>query len=107
MLEDLKTQTFASPDSLILPYWREFWSDEQAKALKLMCVAAGIKEIRWHDLRSSFITELIVNGVSMDKVMNVVGHKLISTVQEYYRVVGRGIEDATECLNFEIENHSK
>lgn len=52
---------------------------EWAKAVK----AAKIPKIRWHDLRHTAITRLVVNGVDLATIKEIAGHSSIQTTQRY------------------------
>lgn len=49
-------------------------SGEQAKVLKNFGEEIGITPIKFHDLRATFITQVLNNGVALSKVMAIVGH---------------------------------
>ena len=44
---------------------------------------AGIKDLRFHDLRHTFASRLVQQGVSIYEVMHLTGHKSVSMVQRY------------------------
>jgi integrase len=45
--------------------------------------AAKIPKIRWHDLRHTAITRLVVNGVDLATIKEIAGHSSIQTTQRY------------------------
>ena len=45
--------------------------------------AAGLKDFRFHDLRHTFASRLVQNGVSIYEVMHLTGHKSLAMVQRY------------------------
>jgi len=48
------------------------------------CVtAAGIKNFRWHDLRHTFASRLVMNGVDIRTVQELMGHKTIQMTIRY------------------------
>lgn len=74
-------------------------SVRQAKVLKSFCEEIGITQVKFHDLRATFITQMLNNGVPLSKVMAIVGHSSLRTTQGYLRLSGKDIEGATEGLN--------
>jgi len=83
---------------------------EQAKILREFCGEIGITSIKFHDLRATFITQMLIRGVSLAKVMKIVGHSTIKTTMRYLRLVAQDTQGATESLgialprDFEQEN---
>ena len=104
LLEELRRETFSSASDPILPHWREFASGEQGKPLKLICQSLQIPPIRFHDLRATGITMLLLKGVALTRVMLVAGHKRISSTNIYLRASGREAEGATDCLKLLEKN---
>lgn len=97
-LEELRT-TNASDSEYVLPRLWEWSQGEQAKVLKSFCEEIGITQVKFHDLRATFITQMLNNGVPLSKVMAIVGHSSLKTTQGYLRLSGKDIEGATEGLN--------
>ena len=92
-------------DDLVLPRYPEWKRGEQAKVLKGFCRQIGITEIKFHDLRATFITNLLSQGVSLAKTMAIVGHSEIATTNEYLRLAGVDIKkDTTEKLGYTLQN---
>ena len=90
-------------NGLILPRSREWRHGDQAKPLKTFCRNADIKSITFHELRATFITNLLSNGVSLAKVMSIVGHEKISTTNKYLSLSGVEIkENTTDLLGYKI-----
>lgn len=93
-LQDLKVQ---NPDSeFVLPRLWEWDHGIQGKIIKDFCKGIGITEITFHDLRATFITQMLNNGVPLSKVMSIVGHSSLKTTQGYLRLCGKDVEGATE-----------
>ncbi|MBL7554976.1 MAG: site-specific integrase [Bdellovibrionaceae bacterium] len=100
-LEELKIK-YAKDCEFVLPRLWEWNQGEQAKILKNFCEEIGITPIKFHDLRATFITQMLNNGVPLSKVMAIVGHSSLKTTQGYLRLSGKDVEGATESLNIEV-----
>lgn len=100
-LFELKT-TFSVNSEFVLPRLWEWDQGDQAKVLKSFCSEIGITQIKFHDLRATFITQMLNNGVPLSKVMAIVGHSSLKTTQGYLRLSGKDIEGATEHLNIVV-----
>jgi integrase len=100
-LEELKLKSDQGAE-FVLPRLWEWDQGEQAKILKSFCAEIGITPVKFHDLRATFITQMLNNGVPLSKVMAIVGHSSLKTTQGYLRLSGKDIEGATEDLNIEI-----
>ena len=103
-LKELKLQ---STSKYVLPRIKEWTQGDQAKILRDFCSEIGITSIRFHDLRATFITQLLIKGASLAKVMKVVGHASIKTTMKYLRLVGHDVKELTEILNIEIPQLNK
>lgn len=86
----------------VLPRLSEWARGEQAKVLRQFCKASGITEIKFHDLRATFITNMLAQGVPLVKVMAIVGHKQMETTDVYLRLAGVDIKGATEALGYQV-----
>lgn len=60
-------------DDLVLPRLDEWTNGMQAQVTKEFCEAIGVTPIKFHDLRATFITNLLASGVPLVKVMAIVG----------------------------------
>ena len=90
-------------DDFVLPRIREWRLGFQAKALGDFCEALGITRVKFHDLRATFITGMLSEGVPLVKVMAIVGHSEVSTTNEYLRLAGVDIKEGmTEKLRYRI-----
>jgi integrase len=86
----------------VLPHLIEWTHGEQAKVLKEFCRAIGITNVKFHDLRATFITNMLSQGVALVKVMSIVGHKKMETTDIYLRLAGVDIRGATEALSYSV-----
>lgn len=100
-LEELKLK-YSKDCEFVLPRLWEWDQGDQAKILKSFCEEIGITPVKFHDLRATFITQMLNNGVPLSKVMAIVGHSSLKTTQGYLRLSGKDIEGATEDLRIEV-----
>ena len=57
-------------------------------------------EIKFHDLRATFITNMLAKGVALNVVMSIVGHRRIATTDIYNRLAGVGVKGSTNKLSY-------
>lgn len=87
-------------NEFVLPRLQEWTHGDQAKVLRDFCVSAGITSVKFHDLRATFITNMLAQGVPLVKVMAIVGHKKMETTDIYLRLAGVDIKGATDALGY-------
>ena len=99
-LFDSRSKSKVTWDDFVLPrLWR--WNKgEQAPVLRDFCEIIGITSVRFHDLRASFITNMLAQGVPLVKVMSIVGHNRMATTDGYLRLAGVGLEGTTNQLGY-------
>ncbi|MDZ4676317.1 MAG: site-specific integrase [Oligoflexia bacterium] len=100
-LKELKLQR-ASEDEFVLPHLREWTDGEQARVTRDFCAAVGVTPVKFHDLRATFITNLLARGESLARVMSVVGHNELKTTNGYLRRAGVEVVGATEKLGYKL-----
>lgn len=101
LLMELKLKA-NSKDDFVLPRLEDWTTGEQAKVLREFCKAIGITSVKFHDLRATFITQLLLKGVSLAQVMAIVGHAELKTTNRYLRVAGSDLKGATEKLQYSL-----
>lgn len=104
--EEFKTErngrTKKAITDLVLPRLKEWKNEEQSRITKQFCRELNITPVRFHDLRATFITNLLAAGVPSPKVMSIVGHTKLSTTDTYLRFAGVDIKGVTEHLGYRI-----
>jgi site-specific recombinase XerD len=47
------------------------------------CRRVGLREVRWHDLRHSFASQLAIAGVPLNQIQHWLGHSTITMTMRY------------------------
>ncbi len=89
-------------EEFVLPHLNEWTRGDAAEVLRKFCKALQITPIRFHDLRATFITNLLSRGESLARVMAIVGHADMETTNVYLRKAGIELKDGTEKLGYKI-----
>ena len=98
----LKELRLKSRGEFVLPRLKEWEHGDQAKILRSFCEGIGTTPVRFHDLRATFITQMLTRGVALAKVMSIVGHSELKTTQGYLRLCGQDLKGATDDLGVTI-----
>jgi integrase len=89
-------------EDFVLPHLQEWTDGEQAAVLRRFCKLIGITSVKFHDLRATFITQLLLRGVPLAQVMAIAGHTEIGTTNGYLRVAGSDLEGTTNKLSYSL-----
>lgn len=100
-LYDTETKMDVTHADYILPQVREWRMGLQADVLKDFCRTIGVTEIKFHDLRATFITNLLVQGAELLRVMMIVGHRKLATTDKYVRKAGVPVQGVTNVLGYQ------
>lgn len=73
-------------------------NDEHASVLREFCESIRITSVKYHDLRATFITNLLAHGESLARVMAIGGHTQIKTANVYLRKAGVDVQGGTSKL---------
>lgn len=100
-LRNLKAKQLETVGRVLEPV--KDWTDgAQAKIIKKFCRELEITPVKFHDLRATFITQMLLKGVPLAKVMTIVGHSTIKTTMRYLRLVAQDTQGATESLGITL-----
>lgn len=103
LLYFLKELKLKQPNGdFVLPHLTEWLCGSQAQVTREFCASIGITPVKFHDIRATFITNLLARGVSLARVMAVVGHSQIKTTNVYLRKAGVDVQGATEMLGYKL-----
>ena len=94
-------------DNLLLPRVREWRQGDQSRFLRDFCRGIGIPEVKFHDLRATFITNMLSKGVALNVIMSIVGHRRIATTDVYNRLAGVGVKGSTNKLSYGLHFHTR
>lgn len=103
----LKELKLKRTNEFILPRLKEWEHGEQARVMREFCKTIGITEISFHDLRATFITNLLSRGVPLAQVMAIVGHTQLKTTNTYLRKAGVDVQGATNALGYKLPGENK
>ena len=73
--------------------------DNVKKSWKSLLTRADINDFRWHDLRHDYASQLVINGVSIEKVSALLGHADIKTTQIYAHLSNDSLRQAVSVLD--------
>ncbi len=96
-LKELRSQSNLN-ENKVLEQHEDWLYGDAAKSLKDFCREVGITAVKFHDLRATFITQMLLRGVPLAKVMKIVGHSTIKTTMRYLRLIAEDTQGATEEL---------
>lgn len=72
--------------------------DNVKKAWAEITKAAGVPDLRWHDLRHDFASQLVMRGVPLFTVQKLLGHKNARMTQRYAKLAPSALADAVSLL---------
>lgn len=94
-------------DEHVLPRLEEWTHGDQARVTREFCVGIGVTSIKFHDLRATFITNLLARGESLARVMSIVGHSELKTTNGYLRKAGVDVKGGTDKLGYKVPKEQR
>ena len=84
-----------APDELVFPF---DFNSIGFRRIRPMAEAARVKVIRFHDLRHTFASHLVLHGKHPVEIKELMGHKKLSSTDIYMHLVDDLRKGATDCL---------
>jgi integrase len=81
--------------------------DEVKRSFNTACRKAGIEDFGFHDLRHTFASHLIMNGVDLKTVMRLLGHKDIRMTLRYAHLSREHLQAAVGTLDIGLKVGTK
>jgi len=98
----LKELRLKDPTAIyVLPRIADWRNGKAAQIIRGYQQALGIKQSKFHAIRGTFITNLLLNGVPVIKVQAIVGHDDLKTTLLYVGMLGEDTKGATDSLSLE------
>lgn len=69
------------------------------RSFRTACQKAGIKDFRFHDLRHTFASHLVMNGINLKTVQHLLGHKDIRMTLRYAHLSREHLQAAVGTLD--------
>lgn len=88
-----------NPHDFVLPHIPDWKNGRAAEVLKAFQKGANVRETKFHGIRGTFITNLLLSGVPVVKVQTICGHEDLKTTLLYLRMVGDETKGATDGLS--------
>ncbi|MFZ3229886.1 MAG: site-specific integrase [Pseudobdellovibrio sp.] len=85
----------------VLPRIADWRNGKSAQIIRQYQKALGIKQSKFHAIRGTFITNLLLAGVPVIKVQAICGHDDLKTTLLYVGMLGEDTKGATESLSLE------
>lgn len=103
IMNELTAERMRSTGEFVIDLECKSWrSGEQSRVTREFCLKIGIKEITFHQLRATFITNALADAVPLGIVKEVVGHAKLSTTDVYFRSSGIDLTGKTDKLSIHV-----
>lgn len=88
----------------ILPRIQDWKNGKSAQIIRQFQKALKIRQTKFHGIRGTFITNLLLQGVPVIKVQAIVGHDDLKTTLMYVGMLAEETKGATDVLTLKPEN---
>ncbi len=101
ILQELKLKN----EVYVFPRVEKWNKGEQARILREFLSILGLPRMRFHDLRATWCTLMLINGVEPIKLMAMGGWRTLKTMLIYMRMAGIDVDGITEKLSLHNPAH--
>jgi integrase len=111
ILEKIYSGTTERPRRIDVPYvFHDRKSDKPYQEIKrsfaTACRRAGIKDFRFHDIRHTFASLLVMGGIDITTVSKLLGHQTLTMTLRYAHLAPNHLSKAVNILNFTEDESS-
>jgi integrase len=85
----------------ILPRVPDWKNGRAAEVIRQFQKEAGVRETKFHGIRGTFVTKMLLDGVAVSKIQTICGHENLETTLLYQGMIGEQTKGATEGLTLE------
>lgn len=85
---------FSNPDGTIIHY-----RNEKNHVLPRLCRKAGLRELRWHALRHTFASHLVMLNVPLKAVQELLGHSKMDMTMRYAHLAPNTLSGSVQLLD--------
>jgi integrase len=79
-------------------YGKPYTRSKVSTAFRRACKRAGIKDLRFHDLKHDFATSLVQSGIDLYRVQKLCGHTDLRMTQRYAHLLPEGLREAIKVI---------
>ncbi len=95
---ELRTLRLANPEAeYVTP---RCYPDTYLKQFRRLAKEAGVRSIRFHDLRHTFASHFLMKGGNIYDLQKILGHSTIHMTERYAHLVPDYLKDKTEILGY-------
>lgn len=98
LLKILRELKIKSTSDFVLPRIQDWKNGKAAEFIRNVQRAVEVRPTKFHALRGSFCTNLLLGGVPPIIVQKMLGHSSFKTTQHYISLVGLDLQGSTDCL---------
>lgn len=97
----LQERSIASPYVFCDEFGRPHSGKKVSMSFKRACERAGIRDLRFHDLKHDFATALVQAGVDLYRVQKLCGHKDQRMTQRYAHLLPETLREAIKAIEYQ------
>lgn len=99
VFEILSSRRLMAPDDFVFDHEL---AQNTPKRMRSVARKAGVKRLRFHDLRHTFASNLAMAGMALHKIQAVLGHANYKETERYAHLHPDALDRITDCLVHEV-----